>query len=253
MVEKIDLRNYQTDELAEQLAELISAPAAIGRVFLTTLLFTVVAIAGGYAIHSMSEMAWLSLLCLYGYSIVLGIVFGFLLGIMRVISRLLGSLEAVLILIFDMTNRVARDYDQIQAGEAQMPSGRELVEQVLDQIILPAAEKAVAKNFGILSAPLLWIYRLTIAKAVRAVLKKTSQSQLTDDQEKKIESAASSGMATAAKYSDGIAKFTSSASKMVHTIGRALHFYAMLPLYILFGVSLLLATIPMWLLWYFAG
>jgi len=249
---KLDLAQYRTGDLVERLTELISVPKALRKVIATTLLFSSLCVFACFLISYFSELTRLPWLAICAYSLVAGFILGAILGILRIASTALLNVESILGIVLEITRAAATDYEKIQAGEVRMPSGGELVEQVYRDVVSPAIEQAIAGAFGFLGKPLLWTYHRTIGSAVRFMIGRVKRRQLTDQQEQRVSNQAEAGLSTIAAYSETIASYTSSASKIVEDIGNKIRFYAMLPMYVLFSVALLLATIPVLVVWYFA-
>ncbi len=151
---------------------------------------------------------------------------------------------SILSIVLETTGKVATDYEQLHTGKMRMPSGGELVEQVYDGVVFPVMERVVAKAFGFVGGPILWTYRRTVGLAVRTLVKRVNSKVTNVEQEQDIATSAKEGLAAIAKYSDTINTYTSSAAQYVEGVGSTIRFYAMLPLYVLFAISLALATIP---------
>jgi len=67
-----------------------------------------------------------------------------------------------------------------------------------------------------------------------------------------VERGVEAGVETAAKYSTKIKAFTEPAARHVETTGKILRRFVMLPLYAVYIAALLLTTVPVVLIWYFA-
>jgi len=249
---KIDLAKYRTDDLAERLVDLISVPKTFRRIAKATSFGALLAVVACYLIVVYSEMSGITSLLICAYALAIGLVFGLILAVLRVLAAAAKNVESVLLIVFEITGKVATDYEQIQTGNAQLPSGGELVEQVYDGVVMPVLEKVVASVFGFLSAPLLWTYRRTIGIGVRYVVKRFPRSQAAKEDEQQLADETKGGMAAMAKYSDTIRTYTSTAANLVGNIGDKIRFYAMLPLYVLFFVSLSVAITPIIVAWCFA-
>lgn len=248
----IDLARYRTGDLAERLTELLSVPEAFRKVAMTMLLLLLLSLGVCYLIHRYADVALLPMLLVSAYSLAMGVVFGFVLGILRVISTALQNVESILRIVLETTGSVSGDYERLQSGAMRLPSGGELVEQVYGDVVMPVIERVVSETFGFLASPLLWTYRRTIGSAVRYLVKRVDRTQeLAHEQH--LDPDAEIGSAPVAKYTDSIKSYTSSASDLVGTIGTAIHFYALLPVYAMFLLALAVAVIPIVLGVYFGG
>jgi hypothetical protein len=252
-VAKLDLSKYGTAELVGGLTELISVPRMFLRIVKFAGLIGLLAFVACCLIFAYSEVSLVPWLTVCAYSLVVGVLLGVILGFLRVIAHAILNIESVLRIGLQITGEAATDYEQLQSGEMQLPSGGELVEQVFSEVVSPALEKAVARAFGILGKPLLWFYRLTVRSSVRYMLKRVRRRIVSDEKQQVLTDGALSGLGTLAKYSDTITAFTSSALKIVTKTGRTIRFWVMFPLYALFTAALLLATLPILLVRYFAA
>lgn len=250
---QLDLAKYRTGDLSEQITELISVPTAFRKVATSTLLVVVLSSVTCYLIHLYSDMSLLPLLAVCAYALPLGVVFGLLLSLMRIVSTALQNVESILSIVLEITDHVAGDYCRLHAGEVRLPPGGELINRVYDSIVLPVLERSVAKAFGVLSSPLLWCYHCTIGSAIRVVVRRVNRATMTADDLKQVVTDASSSMSAIANYSAAIQSYLSTAAEVVASIGRKIRFYAMLPLYIFFFVSLVVATTPILVTLYIAS
>ncbi|MFC1597580.1 hypothetical protein ACFL5Q_06555 [Planctomycetota bacterium] len=246
---KIDLAKYRTGDLAEQLIDLISVPKAFRRIAKATSFGAFLSVVACCLILVYSEMTGVTSLIICAYALAIGLIFGLILAVLRVLAAAAKNIESILQIVFEITGKVATDYEQVQIGKAQLPSGGELVEQVYDGVVLPVMEKAVASAFGVLQAPLLWTYHRTIGWAVRYVVRHVKRREVTAEDEQQLAEEASGGMAVVARYSETIQAYTSSAAELVGNVGNKIRFFAMLPLYIVFFVSLTVAIVPIIVVW----
>jgi hypothetical protein len=252
-VARLDLSKYRTSELVGQLTELISVPKMFLRVGSFAILLGILAIVACCLIFAYSEVNLIPWLTVCAYSLVIGLLLGVILGFLRVLARGMQNIEAVLRIGLEITGEAATDYEQLQTGEMQLPSGGELIEQVFREVVSPALEKAVANAFGILGRPLLWFYRLTIRSSVNYLLARVRRKVTRAEHEQVVADKAVSGLGVIAKYSDRITAVTEIALSIITKTGRTIRFFVMFPLYALFLAALLLATLPILLVRYFAA
>lgn len=252
-VAKLDLSQYRTGPLVERLVEVISLPLALLRVVLTMVVLAIAMPIACYLVLPMEDFSTMMSAGAYLYSIVFGFVLGLLLGIVRVVAIAMRSVEEVLNIILQLTAQAAGDYEHLQSGSKRMPSGGELMQQVYDEVALPAMEKAAGKAFSFLGAPIFWVYRRTLGSAVRFVITSVAGKESDEQENDKISTAAESGLAAVAKYSDRIQRFTSAASGIVSGISRRIRVVAMTPLYVIFTGFVLIGTVPLVVMWYFSG
>jgi hypothetical protein len=243
-VAKLDLSKYRTGELAQQIAELISIPKVFWKIAKATVLVGLLLTVACILVFMYSQITLAPWLVVCGYALIAGGLLGFMLGVLHVLSNSLRTIGGVLTIVLEITGKAAGDYDQLQAGAARLPSGGELFEQVYEDVILPMIEKSVARLFGILGTPLLWGYRWTIGPAVRYVVRRVRRSRLTQQEERDMEAAAASGLASASAYAEQITRFTTVASRVIEKTGRAMRWFLMVPLYVLFVLALWVAVVP---------
>jgi len=250
---KIDLSKYQTSELSEKLVDLLSVPGAFRRIVKTAAFTAILTIVACFLIREYSDLTLVPLLVVCAYSLVLGALFGLLLGVLRVIATAMTNIESVLKIILAITGKVAGDYEQIQSGKVQLPSGGELVEKVYEGVVFPVIERAISGAFGFLGVPLLWTYNRTIGFAVRRLVKLVNRINVSRGDEQNLTQNVESGMANISKYSETITAYTSKAAELVGSSARKVRFYGMAPMYALFVLFLAVATLPILLVWYFSG
>lgn len=243
--DQFDLSKYRTDELVDQLVELVSVPGAVRKVVATAALVGVLAVVACGLIRSYSQLSLLPWLAVSAYALVASVVIGGLLGILRVLRSALGNIQSLLMQALHITRRAADDYQQVSSGTRKLPTGEELFEQVHSRVLMPAVERAVSKVFGRLASPLLWAYRRTIGSAVSLVIKRASRSPDVAAQHQRIEQMAHSSLGTLSGYSAAVATFTTTASHVVERVGTRLRTFAMFPLWALFAVAVLLACAPL--------
>lgn len=241
---KLDLARYRTSELAGRLVELISVPHAFGRIALVTICIAAAAWLTVTIVFQQAELSGLGWLGLSAYALVIGFVLGVALGFLRVLSRALANIEELLKLMLNITENAANDYTELLDGTTRMPSAGELVEHVYDAVVMPTLDKAVLKAFGFVGQPVLWLYRRSVGAAVHYVIKKMARSAMTDDQAATAVEAAKSYVGTWAAYPEYIRDYTRQAADYVHLVSRRIRFYATLPLYVGFFVSLIVAAAP---------
>ena len=247
---KINLADYRTTDLTERVAALLSIPEAFRKVCTSVLIVGMIAIVGCAVLRISTGISWLPLIGIGLYCMPASVFCGVLLGILRVMWRALSNIESVLQIVLDITRRVADDYGQLKAGQAQLPSGAELVEQVYDQVLLPVMESAVSSAFSLLGKPLLFVYRYTVGQAVRRLIKAVNRAKTTPETEDNVQQSAETALATGAKYSEKIAAYTKTASEFVNKVARPIWRYVMVPACLLYGLTVVMTSLPAVLIWH---
>lgn len=241
---KLDFAKYRSDEIVESLAELIGVPGRVMRIVRTAALTITLTVIACFLIRVYSELALIPSLAICAYSLVASVYFGVSLGILRVISKALQNIESILQIVLNTTDKVAQDYDQARTGQLQLPSSGELVEQVYGKVMVPALERAVARSFYFLSMPILWVYHRTIGSAVHRIVVHVNQSLSAEAAGEKPLSEQSVNPEKVESDVERVRIFTRKATETTGNLGRRLRFYAMLPMYVMYCVTLALATIP---------
>lgn len=247
---QLDFAKYQTGELAEQIVKLVSVPRAFFKVMKSVLLCMLLAAAACYLIYSTADVSHAMFVTVCVYCLCVGAFLGALWGILGVVATVMRSIESILRITLAITGQVATDYEQLQTGQSQMPSGGELVEMVYGKVVMPVIEGVVAKSFGLLGTPLLWIYRRTIGSSVRFLIKRVGRSSMSEEKQEAVHQVAVAGTKDVAVYSEKINRYTDRALTVVSVAGRAIRGFVMRPIYIAFIVCLTIVTIPVWLVCY---
>jgi hypothetical protein len=241
---RIDLSQYRTGELADQLAQLVSVPGAVGKVLRTSLICSILFSLSCYLMFGFSELSTIPWFFACTYSLAAGICLGIVLGVLRVMATTLVNVESILGLILDITGCAAEDYEELQTGAMKRPSTTELITQVYDDVIVPVLERTVAGTFGIFSKPLLWAYRRTIGGAVRYLIRRVPLAIARDKHNQQVVDAVEADIDDLARYTDSIQIFATSAAGIVTTVGKRIRTFALIPLYLLLGTALVLAISP---------
>ena len=187
---KIDLSKYKTDELASKVAEILSVPESIRTVLRTAICAILCLQVANFLLYVIEDKAMVAWLISSIYALAIGIVLGFLLGIVRTAGLFLRRADGILLLTLQTSRAVVNDYQAVRSGGKQMPSGSEIVMHVYNGVMLPAIEMSVAKSFGLFSVPLLWVYRRTIGGCVRYLITRMKTDSLSAEDEVAVERAA---------------------------------------------------------------
>ena len=185
--QSIDISKYQTEELQEEIIDLLSVPQAV-MLLIRTAALVFFALQGINALlNYFSENSLTTTLFTSFYMLIASLAIGLALGLLLIAKRILKHIDRILNLMLDISQKIGRDYEQVRSGERTMPTASEIVEQVYSRIIMPAVETAVAATLGIFGTPLLWIYRRTLGGAVRYLIGKMQTSALDEEEAEAIE------------------------------------------------------------------
>lgn len=246
----IDLSRYKTKELASAVAEILAVPESIRIVLGTTfyaILLLSIANSSVYAIGNAGLVPWLLSTI---YALVIALALGFLLGLMRVAGLMVSRSERVLQLTLETSQQVSSDYRAVLSGGSRMPTSTEIVEHVYDGVVLPAMEASVAKSFGIVGTPLLWIYRRTIGGCVRFLITRMKAASLTADELNDIEREAVGLMSDIAESQLQIETSLQKAQSYTAYAGSMLRRMLLYPIQLIFLLVALVAVVPLGLCWY---
>jgi hypothetical protein len=127
------------------------------------------------------------------------------------------------------------------------------VQQVYEQVLLPAMERAVSGSFGVLATPVLWIYRRTIGTAVRSLVRRVVRQQSADAGEQRLIEEAGRTVQSVAQSADSIQAFTDRAGTILTHTATRIRRFAILPLQVALVMALVTAAVPLLLICYFFG
>ena len=248
-VAKLEFARYQTDALAARVAEILSVPSAVRLVFMTMcivelMLLAVVAIL--YFVSNGSLLPWI--LCLI-YVLALAAILGFALGLIRVARRFLdGSLDLCELLI-EVSEQVAKDYQAMQAGDVEVPTAAEIVEQVYSGVLMPIIENSVAETMGVVGRPLLWVYGKTFGGVMRRMLAAMAARSLDEEASKDVEKQTEDLIRDVAKTEE-LGDTLRWAHSNISFATTAIQKYFLFPVQIVFWVVLVVSLVPVGCCWY---
>lgn len=93
---------------------------------------------------------------------------------------------------------------------------------------------------------------MTIAKAVRYVIKLVDRKTKAKEEESQAQEEPAVDESNAAKYAESTNAYLSAALGIVESAGKAIHSYIMRPFYVVFCILLIVASLPVGVLRYFA-
>ncbi len=241
---KLDLANYRTPELLEQLTSLLNIPQAVRQVLVTSLVLAGVSWIACTLLVIYAELSGLSWLMVSVYGLAAGCVLGVGLGLIRVVAFGLSNLESVLHLLLHVSQRVASDYEAVQAGESRLPTSTELVSQVYENIFIPLIEKSAKKSFGLLARPLMWIERRSIGWAVRYLERRVEKIQSETLDTPAVERELSTSLETAAGFSERIQNYCDVAGSIVRRASWVVRLVVLTPMVVLYLIAVAVAAVP---------
>ena len=150
-------------------------------------------------------------------------------------------------LLLKTTADVAHDARALHSGDSELPPPSELVFAVYENVIYPIVEQVITGAFGFIGRPILWLYRRTLDRLVRIVVRRYVPKAYDDDDgqvHKAIKKGVVNSSQTVAKNENAIVESLQWARTKVESIGGFLKLLIMLPCYILFGIVLTLVLLP---------
>ena len=247
-LQTLDLSKYKSPELVDTLAGLISIPKTTFKVFLTVLVVAPLILVMDLVLFLFSGISWAGWLGVLAYALTVGVVSGILVGLFLAIRAALGNLESLVLVVLDISRRVSEDYAQVSTGKIKMPGPTELIKQIVTVILVPSLEEAVARSFGLLAKPALWMYRGILGLATRYVIKKTDQEETTIErntgQDTPGENEDPSAQETQSEKQQKIESYLDHAQGVTERMAGRIRWFAMLPVFALLALSILLMQIP---------
>lgn len=247
---KFDFSKYRSRDIVDKLSEILNIRGSFSNVvrtaaYLEFALFVVfIAICILISDLAILEAVFLSVLIL-----LVGIVLGVPLGLLRVVHKSLANIEGVLTILLDSSNHAALDFAAMRSGDVEIPSGKEIVTGMYEQVIMPSIEEVVAEAFGFLGKPILWMYRKTIGAAVNRLLiaAHVEEHGVTDERisaEELNTAEVDQAVQALSDEAKPALRFIDSAKSVVKSIAGGLRSYAIRPLYFVFWCLLILALSP---------
>lgn len=241
---EIDFARYRKPELAERIGSLFDLPRGV-KTYLKwgsfAVLIALVAIL--FTFHDHVDLPWLLVLLAYGGLV--GIVLGIALATLICLNRALKTIADILGIAFEVATQVSQDTKDVRGGTKKMPSRGEVLQGVVSQVILPILEEVLVRGF-FLGRVLLPVYRWTLAKAVSRICRdKSSEIETTDEDVAGHEENLEQIEASSEKAAGWFAARREKISGVACTIRRLV----LTPLAILFVLAVLLATIPLLIVW----
>lgn len=248
----LDLSKYKSRELVQKVMDLISIQDAFGRLSIAIALAELATFIAMIALFYGSTFGYVGWFLTCAYALVAGFVYGVVIGLLRIASAALGHLEEILRLNLEIGRTAIADAANLKSGKARPPSGAELIEMVHDQVMWPIVEEVISEMLGFVGKPLLWIYRRTIASAVRYVIKLVDRLSLTNERESQVQQKAKEALFDYAKYAESTDAYLVAGLGVVEKAGKTIRSYVMRPFYIIFFICLSISVIPLLVVRYLA-
>jgi hypothetical protein len=177
-LQEIDLEHYRTHELVDNISELISIPAFVVRVFKCMFCVVVASWILIPLVFGKAGIGWLVPLVLYATAGAL--IVGTAVGITYSLGRALGNMVQIADLTFHVTDQVVHDFSSLAGGKKSWPSPRQFVLYVYDFVIIPCIEKAFERVFWFFGTLVVWVYKITLGRILRFMLKFTPAGKIVE-------------------------------------------------------------------------
>ncbi len=254
---KIDFAKYRSDELLNAVLDLVDIRGiyvnAIVKILLGALLLGAI---GGLAFWFRVQTIWVWI-PVVAFCVFAGGFAGGIFGIAEVIRKSLDNMLQVVGLMLEVTKTIARDVASVSDGETEMPTARELVNGVYTEVMLPMVEQAVAEKLGCLGTPVLFLYRLTLGRVMKFVIKVMPDRavEMLEDGNSVEDTGGQimSRLKGIAAYEDRITSVLEWTQEKVKGLGGGFRNFVMLPCYILVAGVFLAVMIVLTLLWFLVG
>lgn len=181
--QKVDLSRYKAAELAASIGEILAIPATLRGIVTTVLIWSGIALLINIVLYGLFHWTPVWFTAAAVYSICVFGLLGFAHSLIGVARVFVTRIERLLKLTIETARDIAIDCRAVQAGSKRPPSAAELIEYAHTEVIIPAVETSVANSLGIFGTPLLWIYRRTIAGAIRILIARMKAGEVGPEQE----------------------------------------------------------------------
>jgi len=170
---KLDLSKYADEELIDRLMDLIDIPDQLSQMlkrFLVVLVLAPFATAFYLKAFGVAGAWWWAG---FGYALVMGLGIGMLAAFLWWFRNVTEQCLGIAQLSAERSRMAVDDVRALEDGELMLPSGEELLIQTCEEVLMPALEKTLARSFGFLSTPVLFIYRHTVGRILRFAIART--------------------------------------------------------------------------------
>ncbi len=241
----IDFRKYRTEELAQKIFDVLAIPRAIGS-FATTLIRTLaITVVVFLVLIVVFDLTLLQSVGVFIYLLIASSLVGLLYGVVRLIHGAFKNIDDIANIIAQVSKDVTRDAQGLATGDAHLPAGTELFKKVYGEVFVPVLEEVVSNSFGLLKRPISWLYRQSIGAFVSRIL---IDVQMQEPENKIERDQVIGAMLTVSSNARTIEIQAEQVSDRVQCVARRIQYWFLLPLYLLLGVVLTAATVPLALL-----
>jgi hypothetical protein len=166
----IDFTKYRRPELTENLSSIVSLPGTF-KTILTAGAMAVIVVWVTIPTFFFDRVHWTLLIAVFSYASVWAIVGGTLLGLVLAVNGKLENLVQVVDVTFEISEHVTADVADLRGGTKKMPTARQIIFGVYDNVVLPALEGVVRGQSKILGGLLFRIYRWSLGRLIARVLR----------------------------------------------------------------------------------
>lgn len=166
MMEKLDLKRYQTDKLVDRVADALDVGSAIFAIFQSVALIGGSLFLGANLVLYFGGADWTTWAMIAIYVLLIGGLLGVAIGFLRVARNCLKHTATVLQLLVGVSRQAKADLANVRTGQAQPPTNSEIMSHAYQDVILPTVRQVILKSGSLLSRIVFWVYQLTTERSL---------------------------------------------------------------------------------------
>jgi len=241
---KLNLADYRNDTLVSRVLSICDVKTSIAQILKITIIACLI-IPPIYLLllsgKGLSPTMWKAL---SGYSVIAAIILGLGGGLIWLANSILTDAKEIVRLTLQQSQKAADDIAEIKDGSVIIPTGRELIEQIYGELLLPIIEQVIAESFGVIGKPLLFTYRLTIGRSINFVIRKTAAAFAKVDTIESAPQKLKSSLEDQATMIDELQEFAAQAETTFNKYNHLLRQLIIIPLIVIFIVLIILLSLP---------
>jgi len=251
----IDFKKYRTPELHASLRELLNVTGIYNKSSAIILLVAVgfSLLYGNASLDRVEALRIDGEISVLVYGIVAGLVVGSMFATAEVLRQSLGNMIDVVDLLLEATKRVAHDMNVVRSGDARKPSAKDIMQGVYLEVFLPIVENDVSDSLWIFGKPILFLYRFTLGRLVRRVIRMLPEQAFEPSDGRDVEAVANDTlerMQVVAENETRIVDALNWTQDKVTRIGGRLKLFVMLPWYTVCATVAIVFAIPLVVVWF---
>ena len=185
------------------------------------------------------------------YSTLAGLFLGTLMGCVVAVNNSLGSLQQVFQLTLEITQHVNTDVARLRDGSTRLPSARETIRGVYHSVVLPTVEGVMLGQSKLLGRPAFCLYRSTLGRAMEIFIDDLTSDGVIIDAAYEVPDVEEPFAIVDSAYQITTG-WIAQAQQHVERTGMILRRLVLVPLSILLGLCVVVASVPVIAMWYLA-